>query len=152
MARISGLKSVIMALACAAALGGLPSGGPVQAADAPCASCAAGGCAPAAGCAAMAPGGGCCKNEWCCPKFVFCLEKPPCIKFKFTCSKPLCDVCAMEGYGYYATCWRTPYPYPPTCGRIEAAPGAAIGPPGPVMGREEELPPPQKEKDKKPDR
>ena len=55
----------------------------------------------------------------CCPKICFPLEKPPCIKFKCICPKPVCEPCNLDGYGYYATCWH-PWPYPPNCGYYPA--------------------------------
>jgi len=48
----------------------------------------------------------CCGNWFCCPKFYHCQEKPPKIKIKRVCPKPICDPCSLEGYGYYPVCWR----------------------------------------------
>ena len=42
-----------------------------------------------------------------CPApFVHYAPKVPCIKFKCACGKPVCDICDMQSYGYYPTCWR----------------------------------------------
>jgi hypothetical protein len=49
----------------------------------------------------------CCGQWFCCPKFYHCQEKAPKIKIKCVCSKPVCDPCTLEGYGYYPTCWRS---------------------------------------------
>jgi hypothetical protein len=149
MARINALKSLLLLLACAAA-----SGGRAAAEEAPAAPAAdpdgAAGCCPAAGCPAMAPGRAGPKNEWCCPKYWFCLEKPPHVKFAYACSKPVCDVCALEGYGYYATCWR-PWAFPPDCRHCPTPPAAVLlgpghgVPPPPPAG--ETLPPPKEPPD-----
>ncbi len=130
--------------------------GPVEAGPA----CDSGGCATG-NCAT-----GNCGGWWarcCCPKHCFPLEKPPCIKFKCVCPKPVCEPCDLPGYGYYATCWH-PWPYPPNCGYCPGpAPGAVAdaavpmigGPPGPAspgVSPDETLPPPQKTANPNPNR
>ncbi len=128
-------------------------------------ACGSGGCA-----AGSCPVGDCATGNcgwWgrcCCPKICFPLEKPPCIKFKCICPKPVCEPCNLDGYGYYATCWH-PWPYPPNCGYYPApAPGAVAvavpppligGPPGPAtpgVSPDETLPPPQKTANPNPNR
>ena len=47
-----------------------------------------------------------------CPKTVFCRPRPPCIKYKCVCPKPICCGCELENFGYYPTCWH-PWPFPP---------------------------------------
>jgi hypothetical protein len=42
---------------------------------------------------------------FCCP-ITFTYSRPPCIKYKTTCGKPICDPCLIEHDGYYPTCWR----------------------------------------------
>jgi hypothetical protein len=49
---------------------------------------------------------GCCSNHHCPPPYVHCMERPPCIKFKCACPKPVCPPCDSEFWGYYPTCWR----------------------------------------------
>jgi hypothetical protein len=46
-----------------------------------------------------------------CPKTVFVRPKPPCIKYKCVCPKPI-DCCGLEHFGYYPTCWSA-WPGPP---------------------------------------
>ena len=69
--------------------------------------CAGGSCAGGS-CAA----GGCCNNKHCPPPFVHCMERPPKIKWKCGCPRPVCDPCDLEHFGYYQTCW-CPWPFPP---------------------------------------
>ena len=70
-----------------------------------CASCGEGG----GGCATCGNGPSC----GCCPKpFVWWSERPPKIKFKCACPRPVCNPCELEHYGYYQTCWCS-WPYPP---------------------------------------
>jgi hypothetical protein len=47
-----------------------------------------------------------------CPKTVFCRPRPPCIKYKCVCPKPVCNPCDIEHFGYFPTCWQS-WPYPP---------------------------------------
>ena len=56
--------------------------------------------------------GGCCNNKNCPPPLVHCLEKPPKIKYKCACPRPICEPCQLEHFGYYQTCW-CPWPFPP---------------------------------------
>jgi hypothetical protein len=77
-----------------------------------CPSCGSGG-VMTEGCPPPVPvpgtpacGKPCCGQLFCCPKFYHCQEKPPIIKIKRVCSKPVCDPCHLEGYGYYPVCWR----------------------------------------------
>jgi hypothetical protein len=75
---------------------------------------------------------GACK--WRCPPpFVHCQERPPCVKMKCVCPRPVCNPCALEHAGYYQTCWQ-PWPYPPDWSHCPVPPpGAVIAPPlGPV--------------------
>ena len=99
----------------------------------------------------------------CCPKYVFTIEKPPRIKYKCICPKPICEPCNLEGYGYFPTCWR-PWAYPPNYGYCpapppgvvaSAAPPLIVGAPGPAAPggpADEPLPPPKKTANPNPDR
>ena len=57
-----------------------------------------GGCA-AGTCATGSCATGCCGwwGHCCCPKICFPLEKPPRIKFKCICPKPVCEPCDLAG-------------------------------------------------------
>jgi hypothetical protein len=55
---------------------------------------------------------GCCQRCNCPPPYRHCMERPPRIKFKCACPKPVCPPCELEHWGYYETCWR-PWPFPP---------------------------------------
>ncbi len=89
------------------------------------------------------------------------IEKPPRIKFKRVCPKPVCNPCDIEGYGYYPTCWR-PWAYPPNYGHCPVPPPGVLAsqpPPlvvhpgvGPGASPDETLPPPQKTANPNPDR
>jgi len=73
--------------------------------------CAGGSCAADGACAAPACGSVCeaCQKFHCPPKFIHCTPKPPKIKFKCACPKPVCDPCDLDptgNYGYTPTCWR----------------------------------------------
>jgi hypothetical protein len=51
--------------------------------------------------------GSCCKTEFCCPTFNYCLPKAPKLCYHCVCPKPICDPCDWgENHGYYGTCWR----------------------------------------------
>ena len=43
---------------------------------------------------------GCCcdQQKVCCPKYVHCTPRPPCLKFRCVCGKPICDICSLESY------------------------------------------------------
>jgi hypothetical protein len=75
------------------------------------------------GCCGGNCGGGCpatcCGPGIFCPVTKFCQIRPPCIKWKCTCPKPVCDPCNLDHYGYYPTCWHA-WPFPPdyTCCRL----------------------------------
>jgi hypothetical protein len=121
--------------------------------------CAA-GCAGGS-CAADAPGPGpscgsvceACQKFHCPPKFIHCTPKPPKIKFKCACPKPVCDPCHLDptgNYGYTPTCWRPwmaepnyahcPVPSPTQImPRDKAELGPPVPPPVPLP------PPPDKE-------
>jgi hypothetical protein len=62
-----------------------------------------------------------------CPKTVFCRPKPPCIKYKCVCPKPICPCCEIENYGYYPTCWH-PWPFPPNYSHCPFPPTIATAP------------------------
>ncbi len=90
----------------------------------------------------------CCPPGICCPVTTFCIVRQPCIKWKCTCPKPICDPCNLDHYGYYPTCWH-PWPFPPdyTCCRVP--PNAVVadqllGQPEPVLTTTPELPVPRK--------
>ena len=67
-------------------------------------ACPAGGCGPA--CSLSPPCAGGCKPCPCPGPYVHCTPEMPCMKYKCACGKPLCNVCDIQGYGYYPTCWR----------------------------------------------
>jgi hypothetical protein len=98
-----------------------------------------------AGCASCATTGGCCSQDGTCcsgpcpPPLIHCTPKPPKIKFKCTCGKPICNPCDLQGYGYNPTCWR-PWTPPLSCGNGPAQfiaapllPPAVTMPPGQPM-------------------
>jgi hypothetical protein len=62
-----------------------------------------------------------------CPKTVFCRPKPPCIKYKCVCPKPICPCCEIENYGYYPTCWH-PWPFPPNYSHCPCPPTIMTAP------------------------
>ena len=79
---------------------------------------AAGGGAlvPAAGWAQECDGGCGCGHGFglcnCPPPCIHCTERPPQIKFKWVCPRPVCVPCDQDFWGYYPTCWRRwPAPY-----------------------------------------
>src|SRR5437016_2009554 len=63
--------------------------------------CAGGSCSAAPTCSTPA-----CSMLGCPGPYVHCTPKVPCLKYKKTCGKPVCDLCDMPGYGYFPTCWR----------------------------------------------
>jgi hypothetical protein len=68
---------------------------------------------------------GCCPPGICCPKTVFCRIRPPCIRWKCTCPKPVCDPCNLDHYGYYPTCWHA-WPFPPDYSCCHQPPNAVL--------------------------
>jgi hypothetical protein len=76
-------------------------------ARAQCAACGDSGGGDAAS-GACGGGHGC---GQCPPPFIHYAERPPKIKFKHTCPRPVCEPCQMEHYGYYQTCWCA-WPFP----------------------------------------
>jgi hypothetical protein len=85
---------------------GLGTARPAQAQG--CASCGTGSCGTSS-CGGHCGFG---SNLHCPPPLVHCMERPPHIKWKCVCPRPVCDPCTLEHYGYYQTCW-CPWPYPP---------------------------------------
>jgi hypothetical protein len=79
-----------------------------------------------------------------CPKTVFYRPKPPHIKFKCVCPRPISSCDALENFGYYQTCWHA-WPFPPNYSHcpilptIATAPSAPNATPAPL----EQLPPPK---------
>jgi hypothetical protein len=73
-------------------------------------------------------GGGCCPPARHCPVTTFCRPKAPCIKYKCTCPKPVCDVCSLNHAGYYPTCWQ-PWPFPPNYSHCLVPPTTTQVPP-----------------------
>ncbi len=97
---------------------------------------------------ARAGDGCCCPPGIFCPVTTFCRIRQPCIKWKCTCPKPICDPCNLEHYGYYPTCWH-PWPFPPdyTCCRVPPNSVVAdqlLSTPEPVITNASELPVPRK--------
>jgi hypothetical protein len=75
---------------------------------------------------------GCCGPHWahCPPPYVHCTERPPNIRFKCVCPRPVCVPCDQEFWGYYPTCWRRwPAPYANCPDRNP--PWVAVAPPCP---------------------
>jgi hypothetical protein len=116
---------------------------PIEVSPAPVKPC---GTACAAGC----PGGTCCSQDGCCTKgpcprpLVHCTPKPPKIKFKCVCGKPVCNPCDLEGYGYNPTCWR-PWTPPLSCPNLPPSLKCStpdLPPLGPAHPTTETLPPP----------
>jgi hypothetical protein len=54
------------------------------------------------------------RNLWglCCPAPKATVTRTPHFHYKCVCPKPACDLCSLEHYGYYPTCWH-PWPFPP---------------------------------------
>jgi hypothetical protein len=74
---------------------------------------------------------GCCDHQ-CCPKFRHCQEGPPKIKMKWGCSRPVCEPCSLEHYGYYRPCWQA-WPFPPDWTHCPVPPPSEL-PPGNAPG------------------
>jgi hypothetical protein len=87
---------------------------------------------PAAGRAGDGDGCGC-SNRHCPGPYVHCMERPPCIKFKCSCPKPVCPPCDAEFWGYYPTCWRRWPAMFPNC-PDRNPPWVAVAPPGVPAG------------------
>jgi hypothetical protein len=103
-------------------------------------SCAGGSCgAGVPGCAGN-PSAGCP-----CPgPYIHYTPKIPCIKYKCTCGKPLCNLCDMPGYGYYPTCWRA-YDQPLNYACAVPTPTQNVHPPAELfVPGEEQLPTPRR--------
>jgi hypothetical protein len=53
-----------------------------------------------------------CNTRDCPPPYRYCMERPPVIKFKCGCPKPVCPPdCNTPSWGYFEPCWR-PWPWP----------------------------------------
>ena len=78
----------------------------------------------------------------CPPPFIHYTPKVPCIRFKCTCGKPVCDICDMPGYGYYPTCWR-PWDQPLNYNCPVPTPTQLVQPPEMLWPQEEVLPMPR---------
>jgi hypothetical protein len=83
---------------------------------------------------------GCCSNHHCPPPYVHCMERPPCIKFKCACPRPVCPPCNAEFWGYYPTCWRRWPAMFSNCPERNP-PWVAVAPPGMPAGFSESLTP-----------
>jgi hypothetical protein len=85
----------------------------------------------------------------CCPVTTFCRIRPPCIKWKCVCPKPVCDPCNLDHYGYYPTCWHA-WPFPPDYSCCRLPPNGVVadqllGQPEPMLtNAPNELPVPRK--------
>jgi hypothetical protein len=78
-----------------------------------------------------------------CPKTYFCRPKPPCIKYRCVCPRPIgCG--GVEHFGYYPTCW-TAWPFPPDYSYCPSPPIVAAAPSAPAnpAPSQEQLPPPK---------
>jgi hypothetical protein len=71
---------------------------------------------------------GCCNNFHCPPPYIHCQERPPCIKFRHACPRPVCDPCHLPHAGYYRPCWQ-PWPYPPDWSHCKVPPPSVALPP-----------------------
>ncbi len=60
-----------------------------------------------------------------CPRTTFCRIRPPCIKWKCVCPKPVCDPCSLDHYGYYPKCWQS-WPFPPDYSCCHQPPNAVL--------------------------
>jgi hypothetical protein len=72
-----------------------------------------------------------CGKQHCPPYFKYFYERPPKLKFKKACPRPICDPCTLPHYGYYQTCWH-PWPFPPDWSHCPTPPPAALVPQAPV--------------------
>jgi hypothetical protein len=86
-----------------------------------------GGCATCGGGVSTSTGN-CGSNTHCPPHFVHFMERPPCIKFKCSCPRPVCDPCDLPHFGYYQPCWR-PWPFPPDWSHCACPPPSTLVPP-----------------------
>ncbi len=106
------LAAPAIALALSTAFAHADGVAPPVAVGVPAASATAGPCVTPGGCGTACGTTGCCSQDGCCakgccpPPLVHCTPKPPKIKFKSVCGKPICNPCELEGYGYNPTCWR----------------------------------------------
>jgi len=67
---------------------------------------------------------GICQSHHCPPPLQHCQERPPVIRVKCGCPKPICNPCNQPGWGYYETCW-SPWPFPPDYNHCATLPPAA---------------------------
>jgi hypothetical protein len=66
----------------------------------------------------------CCQTHHCPPPLAHCQERPPIIRVKCGCPKPICNPCTQPGWGYFETCW-SPWPWPPNYNHCATLPPAA---------------------------
>lgn len=71
----------------------------------------------------------CCNQFHCPPAYVHCQERPPKIKIKCGCPKPVCCPADAPNWGYFPTCWR-PAPWGPNWSHCYGTPPAATVIPG----------------------
>jgi hypothetical protein len=65
-----------------------------------------------------------CQSHHCPPPLQHCQERPPVIRVKCGCPKPICNPCNQPNWGYYETCW-TPWPFEPNYNHCLVVPPAA---------------------------
>lgn len=65
-----------------------------------------------------------CQTHHCPPPLQHCQERPPIIRVKCGCPKPICNPCTQPNWGYYETCW-SPWPWPPDYNHCSKLPPAA---------------------------
>ncbi len=65
-----------------------------------------------------------CQTHHCPPPLSHCQERPPIIRVKCGCPRPICNPCNQPGWGYYETCW-SPWPWPPNYSHCLTMPPAA---------------------------
>jgi hypothetical protein len=67
----------------------------------------------------------------CPPRFCHIMERPPCLKIRCGCPKPVCNPCDLPHAGFWPTCWRS-WPYPPDWSHCPyPPPSTLIAPPMP---------------------
>jgi hypothetical protein len=74
-----------------------------------------------------------CQRHHCPPRFRWCQQGPPRLKFERGCPLPVCDPCAAPNWGYHQTCW-TPWPWQPDWSHCPAPPPASMVFPGLAPG------------------
>jgi hypothetical protein len=74
-----------------------------------------------------------------CQKATFYHPRPPCVKYKCICPKPISNCCPLPNFGYSPTCWHA-WPFPPDYSHCPMPPGCQ---PGGIEKPHDQLPPPK---------